>query len=47
VLFGSARKHPHPLILGSYSVHTNARSLAQGIETIRAVGDNLRRSGRI
>ncbi len=37
-VFGSAVKHPHPLVLGYYSVHTSAEALERGeaeIERIR------------
>jgi redox-sensitive bicupin YhaK (pirin superfamily) len=47
VLFGSAKPHRHPLVLGSHSVHTNPQSLARGEATIRAVGEELRRAGRM
>jgi redox-sensitive bicupin YhaK (pirin superfamily) len=47
VLFGSAEKHQHPLVLGSYSVHTNEQSLARGVANIRAVGAELSRVGRM
>lgn len=47
VLFGCAPKHPHPLVLGSHSVHTNSTSLARGVATIRAIGEDLRRAGRV
>lgn len=47
VLFGSARRHAHPLVLGSHSVHTNAASLDRGVSRIRAVGAELRRAGRL
>jgi hypothetical protein len=47
VLFGSAKPHRHPLVLGSHSVHTNPQSLARGEATIRAVGEQLRRAGRM
>jgi redox-sensitive bicupin YhaK (pirin superfamily) len=46
ILFGSARKHDHALVLGTHSVHTNARSLARGVARIREVGEELRRAGR-
>jgi redox-sensitive bicupin YhaK (pirin superfamily) len=46
VLFGCAQKHPHPLVLGTYSVHTSAQALAQGEARIREVGEQLRRQGR-
>lgn len=29
-VLGSARKHPHPLVAGTYSVHTSAAALEQG-----------------
>jgi hypothetical protein len=29
-VIGSAAKHPHPLVNGAYSVHTNALALAEG-----------------
>lgn len=47
VLFGAARKHEHPLVLGSHSVHSNPRSLAQGVATIREIGARLQREGRL
>ena len=47
VLLGSAAKHDHPLVLGSHSVHTNAASLARGVAQIRAIGEGLRRAGRL
>ena len=37
ILMGSAKRHPHPLILGSSSVHTNARSLAKSAQRIRSL----------
>jgi hypothetical protein len=46
LLFGSARKHEHPLVLGSHSVHTNEASLRRGVARIREVGAELRRQGR-
>jgi redox-sensitive bicupin YhaK (pirin superfamily) len=47
VLFGSAAKHAHRLVLGTYSVHTNRESLARGEARIREVRDELRRAGRV
>lgn len=47
VLFGSAAKHEHPLVLGSHSVHTSRETLAKGEARIRAVREELRRSGRV
>jgi redox-sensitive bicupin YhaK (pirin superfamily) len=45
-VFGSAIKHPHPLVLGYYSVHTNAEALAQGEAEIQRIGRRLRAEGR-
>lgn len=47
ILFGSARPHAHPLVLGSHSVHTNHASLASGVARIRSVFADLRASGRV
>jgi len=46
-VFGSAIKHPHPLVLGRYSVHTAAATLAQGEAEIRRIGQRLRAEGRL
>jgi redox-sensitive bicupin YhaK (pirin superfamily) len=46
-VIGSAIKGPHPLILGKYSVHTNAAALAQGEGEIRRIGERLRAEGRL
>ena len=46
-VFGSAIKHPHPLVLGYYSVHTSAKSLAQGEAEIERIGQQLRARGRL
>ena len=46
-VLGSAIKHPHPLVLGSYSVHTSAATLAQGEAEINRIGQRLRASGRL
>lgn len=46
ILFGSARKHDHPLVLGSHSVHTSRESLARGEARIRQVREELVRAGR-
>lgn len=35
---GSAAKHPHPLVCGSYSVHTNPAALAEGEARIATLG---------
>ncbi|MDB5975026.1 MAG: hypothetical protein JWR07_1786 [Nevskia sp.] len=37
-VFGSARKHPHDLVLGNYSVHTSADALATGESNIKQLG---------
>lgn len=47
VLVGCAVKHPHALVLGRYSVHSNAVSLAMGEANIRAIGQQLRQQGRM
>src|SRR5882724_7567138 len=44
-VIGSAVKHPHPLVLGSYSVHTSEKALAQGEAEIRRIGRELRAEG--
>ena len=46
-VFGSAIKHPHPLALGYYSVHTSAEALERGEAEIRRIGEVLRVMGRI
>ena len=46
-VFGSAIKHPHPLVLGYYSVHTSAASLAKGEAEIDRIGQRLRAAGRL
>lgn len=43
VLLGSARRHAHPLVLGSSSVHTNRQSLKASADRIRELGSALRR----
>jgi redox-sensitive bicupin YhaK (pirin superfamily) len=47
LLFGSARKHDHPLVLGSHSVHTSREALRRGEARIRAVHEELRQAGRV
>ncbi|HEY2532464.1 MAG TPA: pirin family protein [Xanthobacteraceae bacterium] len=44
-VLGSARKHPHPLVLGYYSVHTTPGALGVGESEIRRIGDQLMASG--
>jgi redox-sensitive bicupin YhaK (pirin superfamily) len=46
-VFGSAVKHPHPLVLGYYSVHTNEEALVQGEAEINRIGQRLRAEGRL
>ncbi len=41
LVLGSATKHPHPLVCGSYSVHTSERALAAGEAGIRSVAARL------
>jgi len=44
-VIGTAVKHPHPLGLGPYSVHTTAEALRDGEAEIRRIGMKLRRDG--
>jgi len=46
-VLGSAIKHPHPLVLGYYSVHTSHAALAQGEAEISRIGRQLRAAGRL
>jgi redox-sensitive bicupin YhaK (pirin superfamily) len=46
-VIGSAIKHPHPLVLGNYSVHTSSAALAEGEAEIRRIGRRLRAEGRV
>jgi redox-sensitive bicupin YhaK (pirin superfamily) len=46
-VLGSAIKHPHPLVLGYYSVHTSEAALAQGEAEINRIGQRLRAAGRL
>ncbi len=41
-VLGSAAKHPHPLVCGSYSVHTSVRARALGEAGIQEVASSLR-----
>jgi redox-sensitive bicupin YhaK (pirin superfamily) len=43
----SAAKHPYPLVLGAYSVHTSEQALAQGEAQIARIGEQLYAEGRI
>jgi redox-sensitive bicupin YhaK (pirin superfamily) len=51
-VLGSAKRHPHPLVCGSYSVHTSREALQRGEDGIRAlsrtplVADAIRRTSR-
>ena len=45
-MLGSAARHPHPLVLGSYSVHSSAAALAQGDAEIRRLGRELHAAGK-
>jgi len=44
-VLGSAVKHPHELVLGSYSVHTSAEALRRGEREIRRIGQELHNKG--
>jgi redox-sensitive bicupin YhaK (pirin superfamily) len=44
---GSAVKHPYPLVLGAYSVHTSPEALAIGEAGIARIGARLQAQGRI
>ncbi len=46
-VFGAALNHPHDLVTGSYSVHTNRAALQRGEAEIRRIGDGLRVAGRL
>ena len=46
-VFGAAIKHPHPLVLGYYSVHTSREALARGEAEIDRIGERLRAEGRV
>jgi redox-sensitive bicupin YhaK (pirin superfamily) len=46
-VFGSAPRHPHPLVLGYYSVHTSAQALERGEAEIARIGKRLRKEGRL
>ena len=45
-VLGSAIKHPYPLVLGYYSVHTSRETLDQGEAEINRIGQRLRAAGR-
>jgi redox-sensitive bicupin YhaK (pirin superfamily) len=46
-VLGSAAAHPHPLVLGNYSVHTSAEALRRGEDEIRRIGRKLRADGTL
>jgi redox-sensitive bicupin YhaK (pirin superfamily) len=46
-VLGSAIKHPYPLVLGYYSVHTSRATLDQGEAEINRIGQRLRAAGRL
>jgi redox-sensitive bicupin YhaK (pirin superfamily) len=46
-VLGSAIKHPHPLVLGYYSVHTSEAALARGEAEIDRIGERLRAESRL
>ncbi len=46
-VIGSAVQHPHELVLGRYSVHTNPEALQQGEATIRQMGVALAAQRRL
>jgi redox-sensitive bicupin YhaK (pirin superfamily) len=46
-VLGSARKHPHELVLGYYSVHTSRAALIQGEAEIQRIGARLQREGQL
>jgi redox-sensitive bicupin YhaK (pirin superfamily) len=46
-ILGSAVKHPHDLVLGRYSVHTNPDALEKGEANIARIGQQLKAEGRL
>ena len=46
LILGSARPHPHELVLGQYSVHTSPHSLIAGERRIGEIRARLRKEGR-
>jgi redox-sensitive bicupin YhaK (pirin superfamily) len=44
-VLGSARRHPHDLVLGYYSVHTSGEALRIGEARIQEIGADLRLRG--
>jgi redox-sensitive bicupin YhaK (pirin superfamily) len=46
-ILGSAVKHPHDLVLGTYSVHTHKHALERGEAKIAEIGKRLQAEGRL
>ena len=46
-VLGSAVPHPHPLVMGTYSVHTSADALARGETEIRRIRQSLHAAGQL
>ena len=46
-VLGSAVPHPHPLVMGTYSVHTSTAALVRGEAEIRRLGLSLQAAGRL
>ncbi|GCL66103.1 hypothetical protein AQPW35_51840 [Rubrivivax pictus] len=46
-VLGSAVPHPHPLVMGTYSVHTSADALDRGETEIRRIRQSLRAAGQL
>lgn len=46
-VIGTAVRHPHPLVLGNYSVHTSRAALRVGEQEIVRIGEQLRARGRL
>jgi redox-sensitive bicupin YhaK (pirin superfamily) len=46
-VLGSAIKHPHDLVLGYYSVHTNPDALEKGEANIARIGRQMHAEGRL
>jgi redox-sensitive bicupin YhaK (pirin superfamily) len=46
-ILGSAVEHPHDLVLGTYSVHTNTQALTRGEAKIAEIGKRLQAQGRL
>lgn len=44
-VLGSAVPHPHPLVLGRYSVHTSPEALAAGEQHLVELGQRIDRDG--